>query len=440
MFDDAVLYLKVNDAKIITDKRLISTPNLAFLKVQNYVLSALLLSSVCPKAWWLLQLHRMGIACVCTVFTVNTAVLFFLKRNRPKAVFTPLSIVVGSLSLLYVIPIDFATMMTKPSHLKMLALPLMLYCVFFFLMPTAFSWFEDAVLVDVWFFIFLFTCRKFRWFTTNLDEQAELVRFFKTTCFDFIEKAPTAELLYSATTGLCNCIALQLGKVLALTLAQRYEMIPHLQAVYFGGFIAHFYMAIAMDFNGFWLNYYFIPHHTFEHVSAKQYLTKHAEHHDVVPVGSIVSADTGFQEGFHRSISPWQYMNSWLFGFNFIQYFVSVADEWGHNYCPTAKYSSVLALKNTHVDHHFNRTVPLGFRYETEAAERGFKYDTALWENFAKFMPGVDIPEHEDHLLTQAVYEGNQLCWPGGPGWVGPKEDWIPRKRTEAGADGKKTQ
>ena len=59
-------------------------------------------------------------------------------------------------------------------------------------------------------------------------------------------------------------------------------------------------------------------HHKFEHISAAQYLVKHFEHHDVVPVASIGSADTGFQESFHRSLSPWQYTNSFVFGFNFV--------------------------------------------------------------------------------------------------------------------------
>jgi hypothetical protein len=53
-----------------------------------------------------------------------------------------------------------------------------------------------------------------------------------------------------------------------------------------------------------------------------------------------------------------------LFGFNAFAYGVSVGDEWSHNMCPTISHSSVIAQKHIHVDHHFRRTVPLGFNWD----------------------------------------------------------------------------
>ena len=58
-----------------------------------------------------------------------------------------------------------------------------------------FGWFEDAVLVDVWLYVLVFLCRKVGWFRLNLREKDEIVRFFKTTCWEAMALAPTAELL-----------------------------------------------------------------------------------------------------------------------------------------------------------------------------------------------------------------------------------------------------
>ena len=133
-------------------------------------------------------------------------------------------------------------------------------------------------------------------------------------------------------------------------------------------------------------------HHKFEHISAAQYLVKHFEHHDVVPVASIGSADTGFQESFHRSLSPWQYTNSFVFGFNFVGYVASVLDEWAHNYCPTASHSGYLSMKPIHAEHHFNHAAPFGNTYDEAVREDGFKLDEDLWSHFGRFMPGVALP------------------------------------------------
>ena len=80
------------------------------------------------------------------------------------------------------------------------------------------------MIVDVWLFFFFFCFRKQGWFRQNLAEKDGIVRFFKTTCWRRIEAAPTAELLYSATTGLANVLALQLGKVVAVFAARRLGM------------------------------------------------------------------------------------------------------------------------------------------------------------------------------------------------------------------------
>jgi len=414
---DAVLYWKIDSYKPKTEKALVTTPNLVFLKCFNYTLATALMYNTWPHSQWMRVVHAIGMFCCVASFVMNTVVLLLLKRERPKTTFTPFSIIATSLSPLYVIPIDVITMFTRPGGPIIIGVALGFYaCTYLATGGYLLSWFEDFLLLDVWAFVLFFVYRKVGWFALNMREQDEIVRFFKTTCYDFIEHAPKAELLYSATTGMCGIIAINLGKIAALCLFRYLGAVAHLQALYFSGLVGFYILAFKFDFNAWFITYWFLRHHKFEHLSAKQFLCKHCEHHDAVPVASIGSADTGFQEGFHRSIAPWQYTNTFLFGPNWIQYFAAMGDEWSHNYCPTAKYSSILQFKHVHVDHHFARTVPLGFHYETEVEMHDFKYDSALWDNIASFMPGVTLPEHEDWRELRAAAEAGMFSWEGGPG------------------------
>lgn len=418
------LYWNAGEHKPKTEKHLISNANLIFLKGWNCLLVTAALQSMSPTAWWLQQVHRLGSVCVCASFALNMALIFFLHRGRSQKAFTPLTIIATTLSPLYVIGIDLIKMIVyarekRHGHIYIVLGGCALAAVTHWLTGgQTFSWFEDAVLVDVWAFIFFFLYRKVSWFALNMTEKDEIVRFFKTTCYDFIEKAPIAELAYSATTGFTSIVGLQMGKVILTIASRHFGLLAVYQSFFLSGVPAFFLAAIVFDFNLWYIQVYFRTHHRFEHLSAAQYLVKHVDHHDVIPVASIGSAGTGFQEAVHRSLSLWQYPNSALFGFNTILYGSSTFDEWSHNYCPTAKYSGILEYKHVHVDHHFNRTVPLGFFYDQEVEEDNFKYDESLWSTISSFMPGVELPEREDVSKLAPVYNANKLHWTGGPGWV----------------------
>jgi hypothetical protein len=73
-----------------------------------------------------------------------------------------------------------------------------------------------------------------------------------------------------------------------------------------------------------------------------------------------------------------------------------------------------------HVDHHFNRTVPIGVNYEREVEEDNFKYDAALWENIERFLPeGVSLPASEAPGAANAAFASGQMDIPGGPSLSG---------------------
>jgi len=258
----------------------------------------------------------------------------------------------------------------------------------------------------------------------EVRDRAEITRYFATTCFDFIEHAPVCEIIYSATTGYNSLVGAQMGKVAFLAAARAIPgMLPVYQAFYLTGVFSFMIMGDPNWFNaGMWhWQGWFRRWHRFMHISPVHYLVMHWDHHDVVPLASISGA--GFMENFHRSLTPWMSPYSALFGFNAFAYGVSVGDEWSHNMCPTISHSSVIAQKHVHVDHHFRRTVPLGFNYDQEVEEDGFSYDTALWGNLATFLPpSFELPEKESHAGMTAAITAGQFHIPDGPGSAGPRD------------------
>ena len=219
-------YLNLAKHKPKTDKRLVSNANLLFLKAFNYTLTVALLCQLSPSARWVRSMHHVGIACIIVLFALNTSLVAVLSHKRPSTCFTPLTIVATSFSTPCIIAIDILTLLCTPRQAAMIvsaAAPPYVF-VRWLADGAVHRWFEDAVIVDVWLFFFFFCFRKQGWFRQNLAEKDGIVRFFKTTCWRRIEAAPTAELLYSATTGLANVLALQLGKVVAVFAARRLGM------------------------------------------------------------------------------------------------------------------------------------------------------------------------------------------------------------------------
>lgn len=420
---EAGVYYNVMEHKPKTDNSLISTPNIVLHKLLTFSASVALMCQMAPTAWWVQQLHRFAIACVSVMFAVNVGVVFCLKRNRRRRAFTPLSIVAAYLSPVYILAIDAVTMLTTKRHLAMVVcVPLPLAATTYWLTGgETCSWFEDLVLFDVWLFVLVFLLRKAAWFVLNLHEKEELVRYFKTTAYDFMEQAPRAELLYAATNGFTCIVGVQLGKLFWIWVARSLGVLPIFQAFYLSGFHAFSIMGDptwGWSCNMWFYQVYFRRWHRFFHLSPAQYLTKHFDHHDVLPLASIGSSGSGYLEAFHKSLSLWQNPYSALHGPFLIHYLLSAGDEWSHNMCPTAQYSSIVGLKHVHVDHHYGRTVPLGFDYEQEVEEDNFKYDQSLWENIATFLPeGFTLPEVEARGALEANF---------GRGVMSPSEWNLP--------------
>jgi len=282
---------------------------------------------------------------------------------------------------------------------------------------TAGAWFELSVVVDVWLFFGVFLVRKTWWLGQNIWEKDEIVNYFRGTCWTRIERAPVTEFVYCATSGQINVLGLQLGKFIILWIAGNFELTPQLEAFYILGTVLQIvaitcFPAKYIEIN----NEVFRWHHAWHHIDPSEYMTKHFEHHDVVPVASIGSASVGFQEGVHRSVCL-PYINSIFFGYNVFQYHFTAYDEWAHNFCPTARHSEILELKPIHLEHHMNHTKPLGLELEAEEINMGFKYDKSLWERIQSFMPEKRIPErgpnsfiiYEHYLKTSGTQKGNQV-------------------------------
>jgi hypothetical protein len=288
-----------------------------------------------------------------TMFALNAGVLMYIGRQRTRKCFTPLAILSAMLSPLYMAPIDLMSMCREKGQLRMLlSAPLPLALATYLLTGgRTLSWVEDVLVVDVWSFVLLFAVRKSALFVINLHEKDEMVRFFKTTCYEMIERAPRAELLYCATTGECAVIGSQIGKLFLFQASRALGLQPVFQAFYLSGVAAFVIMAdpnYGFGCDRWWFELHFRRWHRFQHLCAAQYLTKHFDHHDVLPVASIGSQGTGYQEAFFRSIAFWQSPGCALFGPSLFQYASFAGDEWSHNYCPTASFSGVLMHKCVH--------------------------------------------------------------------------------------------
>merc|ERR1712232_547182 len=180
-----------------------------------------------------------------------------------------------------------------------------------------------------------------------------------------------------------------------LVICQTFDLLSYMQAVFLGQLVTSCLMLQFPHVNSYFskmINISFLRHHKFNHAHASAYLTQHFEHHDVVPLASIGAAGGGFQEVLFRGLGLVHFNNQWLLGYNlFRQYVATSYDEWAHNYCPTASRSGIIAVRDIHVEHHFDRTLPLGFRYDDEMAVGWRGYDERFWENIKRFAPGLEF-------------------------------------------------
>jgi hypothetical protein len=78
---------------------------------------------------------------------------------------------------------------------------------------------------------------------SQLLERDEIVRFFRTTCYEFIERAPATEMVYSASTGFQGIVGLQVGKFVALVLARQIGLLGVFQSFYLSGAVSFTIMA-----------------------------------------------------------------------------------------------------------------------------------------------------------------------------------------------------
>jgi hypothetical protein len=202
-------------------------------------------------------------------FALNVAMVCCVGRKRTSRSVDPLRIALSTFcSPLYMIATDAfllcreAVALRRGSLLMMVCVPLPLAAAAYRISAGAtYSWFEDALLGEVWFFLAVFAVRKLCWlcmssafshtphslplhlstFLTGdaalcvwcrcmeVRDRAEITRYFATTCFDFIEHAPVCEMIYSATTGYNSLVGSQMGKVAFLAAARAIPgMLPRL--------------------------------------------------------------------------------------------------------------------------------------------------------------------------------------------------------------------
>ena len=403
--------------KPVTNKKLISNENLVFLKIFNVGWTLALLVTAAPSSdWWVVEaMHTCGAVVYVLCALANLVALGVLWPRRPGKTFNPFIIIGTSIFA------TAATLLTDVIsmvlfHTRGFVIQLALYIPFVvaarYVVPVVRPGFGTFVLADVWMYFFVFVIRKLLWLASDFKQLNEIVRYFKTTCWDRVEKAPRTELVYAASTGLINTLARQLGKLLALVVAQHTGNLSLFQAIYIGGTVSNLLSSILLMKPMLkWGVGWFSIHHTHNHLSAARYLVMHFEHHDALPLASIASGDTGYQEAFHESLSPLQgYQNSVFIGFSPMFYIQSMFDEWAHNFCPTVRYSGVIATKFGHLEHHMNRTLPIGLpaheeNIPVENARTGWKHSESVWSHIQTFSPGLvyKIPKNSEEFLTTAI-------------------------------------
>lgn len=285
------------------------------------------------------------------------------------------------------------------------------YLVHFKIHPNI-PYFKESIYLDIWIFFFVFLYRKFSWFQENIKEKKQIVEYFTGTCWGRITKAPELEFMYCATTGLCNCFAIQIGKLIMYLIGLKF---PSLSMLAPGGLLQSFYTASLLYYGFLYIiawyspkfynsirnevNEWYYRHHKFQHIVPSQYITKHFEHHDVIPLASIGANDTGFQESVHRSLTMTLYGP--ICGYNVISYINAIQDEWDHNYCPVASNCGIIERKPIHLEHHMNHTVPFGFIYEVEVQKNNFKYDDTIWQRILQFAPNTKFRNQQPQQQNQ---------------------------------------
>ena len=414
-------YFRLQNVPNVTDKSFVSNSNILFLKCLNYSLAILLLWAVSPEPKThqaLFWVNFVGSTIFGFVGVLNVLALCVVWPKRPTTRFRPFPIILATFSTPILILADLFSETTasivNPQRILINRNPIQLAILFTgvhrYLKPSL-PHFEYFYYLEIWCLFFVFLVRKIGWLRLNLQEKDKIVEYFSTTCWERISKHPRAEFVYCATTGQSNIMATQLGKFIvhlsvSLLFGVNVSLGPQgafqcfFVAYLMGGALKLFVKHRARlhseksgsKFANPWVlqsNAWYYKHHKFHHCVGAQYLTKHFEHHDVVPLASI--GGTGFQETVHRGLT-WQYHNFFGNTGNFYRFFIAVAnDEWAHNYCPTASHSGVINFKPPHLEHHMNRTLPFGLITEFEIKENGYKYDESIWDNIKNAVPGIHI-------------------------------------------------
>jgi hypothetical protein len=400
-------YLRIDKLKGRTDKSLCSNCNVLFAKILNYGLTLLMLRAVTPSElpWQIAHLHNCGCWAFCFASTVNCLVLYLLSPERPTTSFNPLLIISATLQSITIILADFVEIIQSPLNRgRYFFIWFSLVWTIYSTIPPCIPEFKTLFYLDIWAFFFYFFIRKVCWLMQNIREKDEIVRYFSTTCWDRVQKAPVLEFIYCATQGICTVMAIQLGKVcivfgcsqLHARDASSEGTVGIVEAIYAAGFVLEVLQLLPTKFFGVEMlahfNTWHYKTHKFMHQDPAQYVTKHFDHHDVLPLASIGSLDSGYQEGFLRGINPSSiYLNC---RFNLLYAYAGESfQEWSHNYCPTAKNSEVISSKIMHLEHHMNRTLPFGFVHDYEVEQNGFKHDEAIWMKIKEFLPEIKLPE-----------------------------------------------
>jgi hypothetical protein len=380
----------------------ISNWNVIFTKVVNYSLAFLLLFRVCPSVEsspLAFYIHVIGSFCFGFVAILNVVLIGVIWPKRPSQSFDPLPIVWAIVTMPMITLMDLGIELMKPLKLakQLLALALCFYVIHFH-SALYIPWFELSVFMDVWSFFAVFVVRKAWWMSQNFGELDLIVKYFKDTCWSNRVTSPRLEFIYCATTGLCTNFALQIGKLMYYYIAMVFfprslEAGGIFQTFYISCFVHSvlYYVCITQTSLGYRqllleVNRWFIRHHKYFHISGIQYLTKHFEHHDVLPLASIGGA--GYNENLHRALcltnfGPYCGYN------NIMTYTILFFDEWHHNLCPATSNCDTLLDKPIHLEHHMNHTVPLGFIYDHEVKHNKFKYDEVIWDKVRVYLPNL---------------------------------------------------
>jgi hypothetical protein len=352
------------------------------LKACNYALFLILWKLIKVEDLWTARLHGSSFYLLLGVSLIELFLVTYLGRQKPYG-FPEITIAYLRIPVLVVRRMFNG--FVQDGFFKFFG---MWFAVYFMV-----EWFNlqvstHRVVQYINAYILVFFASKVRWLVLNLLDERQIVDFLQGTSWKTRLAHPKMEFLYCFSTGITTLMGQQVPRMLLLLLLPERLV----SSMFITGAVMGIVLAVLGDWEFDQATTLFLKHHTDEHCT-ENYIY-HFEHHDVLPLASIGSAENGYLEGVIRGFQPF-YFNS-IFHVGLTEYINTMLSECVHNYVPTFCPFG-LAVKFCHAEHHFNHAEPYGV---VPSKEKHFEYNEKFWTYAASKMkrPIEKLDLVEDHF------------------------------------------